>query len=259
MAGVWVTFCISVSSESIKKGIGFSQIYNGDHISLKWHWNILCWRMRHIIYIEMMSLNISKAAVMVEIYFIVITLLISAVEANKTKSDVKRKRFDVFSCFRGAQSERPVPVSSGAVHTANHGVPRLCSEHRRCSRQCSPQCTAVPQNHGWREVMSPASAQAPSRHLTMSWWISTLDEGSTFVMNSNNVNYLKFFEVNPWSCFLVTSISYCCQWRFYCPKTHALDILHICHKLFFFFSPVFSVLVCLAFIRSTVFSRKLKF
>lgn len=39
----------------------------------------------------MMSLNISKAAVMVEIYFIVITSLISAVEANKTKSDVKRK------------------------------------------------------------------------------------------------------------------------------------------------------------------------
>lgn len=45
-----------------------------------------------------------------------------------------------------------MPVSGGAVDAANHSVPRLRSEHRRRSRQRSPQRTAVPQNHGWREV-----------------------------------------------------------------------------------------------------------
>lgn len=67
----------------------------------------------------------------------------------------------VFCGFRGAQFERPLPVSSGAVHTANHRVPWLRSKHRWRSSQCSPQCTAVPQNHGRREVMSLGSVLQP--------------------------------------------------------------------------------------------------
>lgn len=55
-------------------------------------------------------------------------------------------------CSRGAQSERTVPVSGRTIHSANHSVPRLRTQSGRCPRQRSPQCTAVPQNHGWGEV-----------------------------------------------------------------------------------------------------------
>lgn len=88
---------------------------------------------------------------------------------------------------RGAQSEWPVSVSGRAFHTANHRVPWLCSKHRCCSGQCSPQCTAVPQNYGWRKVTTSASLKTETRLE-----IFTSDEGGTFMMNSNNRNYLKF-------------------------------------------------------------------
>lgn len=48
-----------------------------------------------------------------------------------------------------------MPVPGGAVHAADHGVSRLRSQHRRRARQRGPQCTAIPQNHGWGEVMGP--------------------------------------------------------------------------------------------------------
>lgn len=113
-----------------------------------------------------------------------------------------------FSCFRGAQPERSMPVSGRTLHTANHSVPRLCSEHRRCPSQRSPQCTAVPQNHGWRKVTSSSSLQIWTRHYTMLGEISTLDNKGTFVMRSSNVNYLRFGsgdifcpQINPWHHF----------------------------------------------------------
>jgi len=53
---------------------------------------------------------------------------------------------------RAAQSERPVPVSGGAVHPANHGVPRRRPQHGCRAGQRGPQCTAVPQDHGRRKV-----------------------------------------------------------------------------------------------------------
>lgn len=140
--------------------------------------------------------------------------------------------------FRGAQSKRPVPVSSRAVHAADHSVPRLRSEHRRRSSQCSPQCTAVPQNHGWREVTLSTSSQTRTRHTAMAGWISTLNEEGTFVKSSNNVNYLRFGngdffcpQMNPRSFF--SSVPFCSQWRFSCPKTHAPPFIDIiCHQLF---------------------------
>lgn len=66
------------------------------------------------------------------------------------------------SVLRGAQSQRPVSVSRGALHAANHRVSRLRPKHRWCPSQRSPQCTAVPQNHGRREMTS-VSAPLPHR------------------------------------------------------------------------------------------------
>lgn len=146
------------------------------------------------------------------------------------------KQKDPFAlCFRRAQSEWLVPVSSGAVHAANHSVPWICSEQRRRSGQCGPQCTTVPQNHGRREVMSSSSSQIlfcqdtfPLRMTeALFWWIQT-------TQITSNVETRLFLcpKLTPGA----TWISYCSRWRFSCPKTHVplLDILHICHKWFFF-------------------------
>lgn len=59
--------------------------------------------------------------------------------------------FFFFRC-RGAEPERPVPVSGRAVHAANHSVPWLRPKHRSRQSQRGPQCTEVPQNHGGRKV-----------------------------------------------------------------------------------------------------------
>lgn len=64
-----------------------------------------------------------------------------------------RKIIALASCFRRAQSERPVSVSRGVVHPANHSLPRVRDKYRCRQSQRSPQCTAVPQDHGWRKVM----------------------------------------------------------------------------------------------------------
>lgn len=68
-----------------------------------------------------------------------------------------------FRC-RGAQPERPVSVSGRALHAANHSVPWLCPKHRGCQSQRCPQCTKVPQNHGWRKVKKSKKVPTPSRH-----------------------------------------------------------------------------------------------
>lgn len=154
-------------------------------------------------------------------------------------------------------------VSSGAVHAANHGVPRLCSEHRRRTSQRSPQCTAVPQNHGWRKVMStPHRLELNTAHCREK--NSTLDEGGTHVMSSNNRNYLRFGKKRlflspnaPWSCFLVTSFFFfnVATEDLFAQKlksTSLPDILRISHKLFQNV-PFFSLFVCLASIRKTGF------
>lgn len=104
----------------------------------------------------------------------------------------------IFSRGRGAQSERPVSVSGGAVHAANHSVPWLRSKHRSRKSQRSPQCTEVPQNHGWREVISLATAQTQSHRHTMGW-IAVLDTGSTFVIDLNNMKIPQNF--GPWNIF----------------------------------------------------------
>lgn len=76
-------------------------------------------------------------------------------------------------------------VSGGAVHAANHSVPWLRSEHRSRKSQRSPQCTEVPQNHGWREVMS---------HRHTMGRISVLDTGSTFVIDLSNMKIPQILD-----------------------------------------------------------------
>lgn len=133
----------------------------------------------------------------------------------------------IFSRGRRAQSERPVSVSGGAVHAANHSVPWLRSKHRSRKSQRSPQCTEVPQNHGWREVISLATAQTPSHRHTMGW-VSVLDTGSTFVIDLNNMKIPQNF--GPWNLFWSCRCIIFANEDFYHPKPHALDILHIWHK-----------------------------
>lgn len=192
--------------------------------------------MQENIFATLRNSNISKAAVMVE-------CMIYSHHLNI-----------FFSRFRRAQSERPVPVSSRALHTANHGVPRLCSEHRRGTSQRSPQCAAVPQNHGWREVMSSAPAQTRSRHSILPWRISTPGKGSTFVMEFKWCKLPQILETNSrsfiFSHLLLTPVKillprHTCTWHFF----HAYLYIYILE---------FPFHACLVSICSSVFPKHLK-
>lgn len=50
------------------------------------------------------------------------------------------------------------------------------------------------------------------------------DESETFVMGFKLHELPQILDVKPLELSFIMSISYCCQQRFYCPKTHALCI-----------------------------------
>ncbi|XP_064257252.1 RISC-loading complex subunit TARBP2 isoform X1 [Passer domesticus] len=61
---------------------------------------------------------------------------------------------------RRAEPQRAAPVPGGAVHAADHGVPRHRPVPRRRPRPGRPQRAAVPAHHG-RGQVSPAGAREP--------------------------------------------------------------------------------------------------
>lgn len=108
---------------------------------------------------------------------------------------------DSFCSFRGAQFERPLPVSGGVVHAADYRLPRICLQPGCGTCQRCPQCPSVPQDHGRGEIShsnsSPVTFTGKSGDFKFNSSTTSSVAGQYNGLQGPCVEFLLLPDMNP--------------------------------------------------------------